>query len=104
MTAEVVKPKKLEEHQSGACVIARSGNVAAFYVYRRHFSTKPIMVMCIEFQSELEEKCDLSVMLDHIPGKIKKISDYLSRERIREAVDLMKARRGQDPVRVELGA
>lgn len=36
-------------------------------------------------------------MLYHIPRKIKEFPDYLSRGRIREAVDLIKARRGVDP-------
>ena len=43
-------------------------------------------------------------MLDHIPGKVNLIPDYLSRGRINEAVTLMKARHGVEPLRIELGA
>lgn len=60
------------------------------------------MAMCVEFQAKLKEECGISVMLDHIPGKVNRIPDYLSRGRIREAVELMKARRGIEPERVEL--
>lgn len=46
----------------------------------------------------------MSVMLDHITGKDNLIPDYLSRRRIGEAIGLIRARRGIDPVRIELGA
>lgn len=60
------------------------------------------MAMCVEIQADLEEECGLSVILGLIPGKINKIPDYLSKGRIREAVDIKKTRRGVDSVLVEL--
>lgn len=93
MTAEVVNLRELEGHQPVSWLIARFDNAAACYFARRHLSTRSIIAMCVEFHAELEEECGIIVMLEHIPGKVNTIPDYLSRESIREAVELMKAQR-----------
>lgn len=54
-------------------MIARYDSEAACYVARRHLSTGPMMEMCVGFQAEVEEEHGVSVMLEHIPGKVNTI-------------------------------
>lgn len=58
----------------------------------------------VELQTETEEELRMRMLLEHTPGKFNKIPDYLSRGMIKEIIALMKARRGIDPMRIDLGA
>lgn len=94
----------LPRREEGMWLIARSDNMAACHVSRRHLSTRPVMAECVDIQMELEERHGVSLLFDHIPGKQNLIAEKLSRGQIDGAIRLMKAKGIRRPERVQLGA
>lgn len=54
VTIQIVKPPELETRQHGSWLIARSNNDISCYACRRHLSTKLVMSVCVELQTETE--------------------------------------------------